>query len=52
MLLRCDISAADKYTSQAQRSRVLSEAWFQSNGYCLSCDNDRLLVNLMRERDT
>jgi hypothetical protein len=44
MLLRCDTSAADKYTSQAQRSRVLSGAWFQSNGYCLSCDNDRLLA--------
>jgi len=46
MLLRCDTSAADSYTSQAQKSRVLSEAWFQSNGYCLSCDNDRLRATI------
>lgn len=42
MLLTCDISAARGYTSQAQISRVLSEAWFCENGYCLSCDNDTL----------
>lgn len=42
MLLRCDTSFADAYTSQTQRSRVLSEAWFQLNGYCLSCESDRL----------
>jgi len=29
MLLHCDTSAADRYTSQAQKSRVLSEAWFE-----------------------
>lgn len=38
MLLSCDISVAEGYKSEAQRSRVLSEAWFQSNGYCLACD--------------
>jgi type II restriction enzyme len=43
MQLECDISAALGYTSQPQISRVLSEKWFQNNGYCLSCDNDRLL---------
>lgn len=43
MLLECDISAAVGYTSQPQISRVLSEKWFQENGYCLSCDSDRLL---------
>jgi type II restriction enzyme len=50
MLLRCDTSAADGYTSQAQKSRVLSEAWFQSNGYCLSCDNDRLLATAVNTK--
>jgi len=39
MLLQCDTSLADLYTSGAQKSRVLSELWFESNGYCLSCDN-------------
>lgn len=38
MLLRCDTSLADSYTSGAQKSRVLSEFWLESNGYCLSCD--------------
>ncbi len=42
MLLRCDISIADSYTSQSQRSRVISEAWFRSFGYCLSCDSNEL----------
>jgi type II restriction enzyme len=42
MLLRCDISIADSYTSQSQRSRVISEAWFRSFGYCLSCDSEEL----------
>jgi type II restriction enzyme len=42
MLLECDVSAAAGYKSQAQISRVLSEAWFHQNGYCLSCSNDRL----------
>ena len=39
MLLRCDTSLADSYTSGAQKSRVLSELWLESNGYCLSCDS-------------
>jgi len=39
MLLQCDTSLADLYTSGAQKSRVLSELWFESNGYCLSCDS-------------
>jgi type II restriction enzyme len=42
MFLECDISAAAGYTSQLQVSRVLSERWFQSNAYCLSCDSDSL----------
>jgi type II restriction enzyme len=43
MLLQCDISAAAGYKSQPQISRVLSEKWLEDNGYCLSCDCDRLL---------
>jgi type II restriction enzyme len=42
VLLSCDIAAAIGYTSQAQASRVLSEAWFRDNGYCLSCRCERL----------
>jgi type II restriction enzyme len=42
MLLHCDISIAAKYTSQAQKSRVLSEKWLESNGYCLACECDVL----------
>ena len=42
MLLHCDISIAAKYTSQAQKSRVLSEKWLESNGYCLACGCDVL----------
>jgi type II restriction enzyme len=33
------MSIADRYSSQAQKSRVLSELWLESNGYCLSCDS-------------
>jgi type II restriction enzyme len=42
LLIRCDISIADSYSSQSQRSRVISEAWFRSFGYCLSCDSNDL----------
>jgi len=42
MRLDCDLSAATSYKSQPQISRVLSEAWFSENGYCLACDSDRL----------
>ncbi|MGO9318243.1 MAG: DpnI domain-containing protein [Terracidiphilus sp.] len=39
MLLRCDTSIADSYASGPQKSRVLSELWLESNGYCLSCNS-------------
>jgi type II restriction enzyme len=42
MRLECDVSAASRYTSRSQISRVLSEAWFRDNAYCLSCENDHL----------
>ena len=43
MLLRCNTSLAESYTSGAQKSRILSESWFESNGYRLSCDGEALL---------
>jgi len=52
MLLRCDVSVADRYTSQTQRSRVLSEAWFQSNAYCLSCESDNLCATMANTKAT
>jgi type II restriction enzyme len=42
LTLLCDTSVADSYKSESQRSRVISEAWFLSFGYCLSCNNDKL----------
>lgn len=44
MLLKCDVSAAAGYKSLPQISRILSEAWFAENGYCLSCNSDHLLT--------
>jgi len=52
MLLRCDLSTADRYSSQTQKSRVLSEAWFQSNAYCLSCESDSLCVTAANTKAT
>lgn len=52
MLLRCDVSAADRYTSQTQKSRVLSESWFQSNAYCLSCESDNLCATMANTKAT
>lgn len=52
MLLRCDISIASQYISQAQKSRVLSEKWFLSNGYCLSCESDTLCATAANTRAT
>lgn len=52
MLLSCDLSIADGYRSEAQRSRVLSEAWFLSNGYCLACDSDRLTATKANTKAT
>jgi len=52
MLLRCDISVVSRYTSQAQKSRILSESWFQSNGYCLSCESNTLLPTTANTKAT
>jgi len=40
MELNCDLSLAAKYHSPSQQARVLSEAWFEKNAYCLACDAD------------
>lgn len=52
MLLRCDTSIVDRYNSQAQRSRVLSETWFHANGYCLSCESDSLCATAANTKAT
>ncbi len=52
MLLSCDTSIADRYKSEAQKSRVLSEAWFLSNGYCLACESDRLTATRANTKAT
>jgi type II restriction enzyme len=52
MLLSCDTSIADSYTSEAQKSRILSESWFLTNGYCLACDNDKLTATRANTKAT
>ncbi len=43
MNLGCDVAAAIGYKSQQQIARILSEMWFRENGYCLACENNKLL---------
>ena len=43
MSLGCDIAGAIGYKSQQQIARVLSEMWLRENGYCLACENNKLL---------
>lgn len=52
MLMCCDVSLADRFTSQPQRSRVLSEAWFRSNAYCLACESDSLNATAANTKST
>lgn len=42
MKLSCDVSLAANYHSASQQARVLSEAWFLKNAYCLACDADEV----------
>ena len=42
MELNCDLSVAIGYTNPLQISRVLSEAWFRRNGFCLACECEAL----------
>ena len=52
MQLQCDTSVAEGYTSEAQRSRLISEAWFRSHAYCLSCDQERLCATSTNTKAT
>lgn len=42
MNLSCDLSLAERYKSESQRARVLTESWFARNVYCLACDADEV----------
>lgn len=42
MNLTLDPSAAEGYSSKAQRSRVITETWAEENLYCLNCSSDRI----------
>ncbi|HEV2133358.1 MAG TPA: DpnI domain-containing protein [Terracidiphilus sp.] len=42
MQLECDLSIASMYVSAVQRARVISEAWFGNNCYCLACEQESL----------
>lgn len=42
MDLALDPTVADGYTSKAQRSRVITEAWAAENLYCLACSLDTI----------
>jgi type II restriction enzyme len=52
MILQGDTAIGSRYTSAAQKSRVISEAWFGSNLYCLSCDQDKLTASAVNNRAT
>ena len=40
--LRLGGSRADRYTSQSQQARVLSEGWVEANLYCVNCGNEHM----------
>lgn len=42
MDLKCDIVMAEGFTSLPQRARLISEAWFERNGFCLACESDKV----------
>lgn len=42
MNLNCNLSLGDRYTRNAQRARVITEAWFAAEGYCLHCDSKKV----------
>ncbi len=42
MELNCNPSLGDRLTRNTQRARVISEAWFGAQGYCLNCSSSRL----------
>jgi len=42
MNLKLNISAAEKYKSNSQIGRIVTEAWVRKNSYCPSCGNNYL----------
>ena len=42
MNLVCNSALADHLHSSSQKTRVISEAWFGREGYCLHCSSNRL----------
>lgn len=42
MDLNFDLSLIEKYTSNSQISRVLTENWVKNNSFCLNCSNSNL----------
>ncbi|HLH36504.1 MAG TPA: DpnI domain-containing protein [Alloacidobacterium sp.] len=52
MELFCDLSIAARYKSKGQIARVLSEAWWAANGYCLVCTSDSLKQSKANTRCT
>jgi type II restriction enzyme len=42
MRLKCNPALADHLHSPSQKSRVISEAWFAGEGYCLNCSSNRV----------
>lgn len=45
MNLRCDSQVASTFRSRSQQVRVVTEAWFGSQSYCLACESDRLYTS-------
>jgi type II restriction enzyme len=42
MNLECDLQLGAAFRSRSQQVRVITEAWFGSQSYCLACNSDRL----------
>jgi type II restriction enzyme len=42
MRLNCNPALADHLTRNTQRARVITEAWYAMEGYCLNCASSRL----------
>lgn len=42
MDVRFDLSLIDRYSSNSQISRVLTENWVKKNSFCLNCNNSNL----------
>jgi type II restriction enzyme len=49
-MLRCDVSVGYPYTSPSQRARVISELWFRSFAFCLSCTANCLVPTTANTR--